>query len=161
MAWNRSLSRVRVGQSNLPAHKRSTGSQVVKYLPSLRRGHTTSLRRGIVKLLPDCPKERRGGDHQSLFPSVRGDRLSRDALEYLVRKHALVAAASCRSLKAKRARSFSSADRLAGPSRRRSQRPRAGALTRPSRLAGRTRSVNFGCRSSPPSPLHDRGLRPK
>jgi integrase/recombinase XerD len=33
---------------------------------------------------------------------MRGDRLSRDALEHLVRKYALVASASCPSLKAKR-----------------------------------------------------------
>jgi hypothetical protein len=41
------------------------------------------------------------GADQALFPSMRGDCLSRDALEHLVRKHALIASASCPSFKAK------------------------------------------------------------
>jgi site-specific recombinase XerD len=45
---------------------------------------------------------RRGGDDHPLFATMRGDRLSRDALEHLVRKHALVASASCPSLVGKR-----------------------------------------------------------
>jgi site-specific recombinase XerD len=62
--------------------------------------HPTSA--GYRQLLEQWLRERRGGDDQVLFPSMRGDRLSRDALEHLVRKHALVASASCPSLKAKR-----------------------------------------------------------
>jgi integrase/recombinase XerD len=37
-----------------------------------------------------------------LYPSIRGERMSRDALERLVRKHTAVASASCGTLIAKR-----------------------------------------------------------
>jgi site-specific recombinase XerD len=47
-------------------------------------------------------KERRGSPDDPLFPSLRGDRLSRDALEHLVRKHSQIAAVSCPSLAGKR-----------------------------------------------------------
>jgi site-specific recombinase XerD len=47
-------------------------------------------------------KERRGSADDPLFPSIRGDRLSRDALEHLVHKHTEVAAVSCPSLANKR-----------------------------------------------------------
>jgi integrase/recombinase XerD len=67
-----------------------------------RKERCTPLRRDTVKLLEQWLRERRGGDDQPLFPSTRGDHLSRDALEHLVRKYALVASASCPSLKAKR-----------------------------------------------------------
>ena len=67
-----------------------------------RKERCTPLRRATVKLLEQWLRERRGGDDQPLFPSMRGDRLSRDALEHLVRKYALVASASCPSLKTKR-----------------------------------------------------------
>jgi integrase/recombinase XerD len=55
-----------------------------------------------VKLLEQWLRERRGGGDQPLFATIRGDRLSRDALEHLVHKHALVASASCLSLVGKR-----------------------------------------------------------
>jgi site-specific recombinase XerD len=67
-----------------------------------RKERCTPLRRDTVKLLEQWLRERRGGDDQPLFPSMRGDRLSRDALEHLVRKHAVVASASCSSLGTKR-----------------------------------------------------------
>jgi integrase/recombinase XerD len=67
-----------------------------------RKERCTPLRRDTVSLLEQWLRGRRGGDDQALFPSMRGDRLSRDALEHLVRKHTLVASASCPSLKAKR-----------------------------------------------------------
>jgi integrase/recombinase XerD len=66
-----------------------------------RKQRCTPLRRDTVKLLEQWLRERRGDD-QPLFPSMRGDRLSRDALEHLVRKYAIAASASCPSLKAKR-----------------------------------------------------------
>jgi site-specific recombinase XerD len=62
----------------------------------------TPLRRDTVKLLEQWLRERHGGDDQPLFPSMRGDRLSRDALEHLVRRHVQIAAASCPSLRTKR-----------------------------------------------------------
>jgi hypothetical protein len=43
-------------------------------------------------------KARRGAGDQPLFPSTRGDKMSRDALEHLVRKHSLMASRSCPSL---------------------------------------------------------------
>ena len=67
-----------------------------------RKERCTPLRRDTVKLLEQWLRERRGGDDQPLFATMRGDRLSRDALEHLVRKHALVASASCPSLVGKR-----------------------------------------------------------
>jgi integrase/recombinase XerD len=67
-----------------------------------RKERCTPLRRDTVSLLEQWLRERRGGDDQALFPSMRGDRLSRDALEHLVRKYTLVASSSCPSLKAKR-----------------------------------------------------------
>jgi site-specific recombinase XerD len=47
-------------------------------------------------------KERGGGEDQPLFPTMRGDRLSRDALEHLVRRHGEAAARSCSSLAGRR-----------------------------------------------------------
>ena len=67
-----------------------------------RKERCTPLRRDTVKLLELWLRERRGGDDQPLFPTMRGDRLSRDALEHLVRRHAFTASASCPSLGAKR-----------------------------------------------------------
>lgn len=67
-----------------------------------RKERCTPLRRDTVKLLEQWLRERRSGDEQPLFATMRGYRLSRDALEHLVRKHALVASASCPSLVGKR-----------------------------------------------------------
>ena len=46
--------------------------------------------------------EQKGGDDDPLFPSMRGNKLSRDAVELLVEKHTKVAAHSCASLIGKR-----------------------------------------------------------
>ena len=67
-----------------------------------RKERCTPLRRDTVKLLEQWLRERRGGDGHPLFPTMRGERLSRDALEHLVRRHALTASASCPSLVGKR-----------------------------------------------------------
>jgi integrase len=58
-----------------------------------RKERCTPLRRDTQWL-----RERRGGDDHPLFPSMRGDRLSRDALEHIVRRHTQIASASCPSL---------------------------------------------------------------
>jgi integrase/recombinase XerD len=76
------------------AHIRCTGKG--------RKERSTPLRRDTVSVLEQWLRERCGSDDQPLFPSIRGDRLSRDALEHLVHKYAIVASASCPSLKAKR-----------------------------------------------------------
>ena len=66
-----------------------------------RKERATPLRRETVKLLTAWI----GNDKDQsspLFPSIRGERLSRDALEHLVRKHCLTAARACPSIGAKR-----------------------------------------------------------
>ena len=66
-----------------------------------RKERCTPLRRDTAKLLAAWIGDRRD-DNRPLFPSIRGERLSRDALEHLVRKHCLTASRSCPSLAAKR-----------------------------------------------------------
>ncbi|WP_223565156.1 tyrosine-type recombinase/integrase [Agrobacterium tumefaciens] len=66
-----------------------------------RKERSTPLRRDTVKLIQGWIGERRDSD-SPLFPSIRGERLSRDALEHLVRKHCLTASRACPSLTSKR-----------------------------------------------------------
>jgi integrase/recombinase XerD len=63
-----------------------------------RKERCTPLRRDTVNALETWLKERQGDADQPLFPSIRGDWLSRDALEHLVRKHSQTASRSCLSL---------------------------------------------------------------
>lgn len=66
-----------------------------------RKERATPLRRDTAKLLAawiGIDKD----ESRPLFPSIRGERLSRDALEHLVRKHCLTAARACPSIGAKR-----------------------------------------------------------
>ena len=56
------------------------------------------LRRGFRAWL----RERDGADGEPLFVCDRGDRLSRDAVELIVRKHVDLAARTCPTLKGKR-----------------------------------------------------------
>lgn len=67
-----------------------------------RKERCTPLRRDTAKMIETWFKELRGDPDQPLFPSIRGDKMSRDALEHLVRKHSLAAARSCPSLASKR-----------------------------------------------------------
>lgn len=67
-----------------------------------RKHRTTPLRRETVKVLAAWLKERNGADTDPLFPSIRGTRLSRDALEDIVRRHVHTASRSCPSLIGKR-----------------------------------------------------------
>ena len=55
-----------------------------------------------IKALTVWLKERQGLPEDPLFPSNRGRPLSRDAVEWLIAKHANVAAARCPTLRAKR-----------------------------------------------------------
>ena len=66
-----------------------------------RKERSTPLRRDTAKLLAAWIADRsdNGGP---LFPSIRGERLSRDALEHLVRKHCLTANRGCPSIGSKR-----------------------------------------------------------
>ncbi len=66
------------------------------------KGRSTPLRRDTAKLIELWVGDRRDAD-SPLLPSIRGERLSRDALEHLVRKHCLTASRTCPSIAGKRA----------------------------------------------------------
>ena len=78
-----------------------TGAHI-RCLGKGRKERSTPLRRDTAKVLQTWLKERRGAGDQPLFPTTRGDKMSRDALEHLVRKHSLTASRSCPSLAGKR-----------------------------------------------------------
>jgi len=67
-----------------------------------RKQRCTPLRQEIIKVLDVRLKERAGMDDDPLFPTMRGTKLSRDALERLVQKHTVVASQSCPPLTGKR-----------------------------------------------------------
>jgi integrase/recombinase XerD len=60
-----------------------------------RKQRCTPLRRETIKVLEVWLRERAGGDSEPLFPTIRGTRLSRDALEGVVRRHTLSASRLC------------------------------------------------------------------
>jgi site-specific recombinase XerD len=66
-----------------------------------RKERSTPLRRDTAKLIQGWIGERLDSN-SPLFPSIRGERLSRDALEHLVRKHCLTASRTCPTLVSKR-----------------------------------------------------------
>ncbi len=63
-----------------------------------RKERCTPLRRETARLLEAWIRERNVGEEKPLFPTLRGDHLSRDALERLVRRHGETAARSRPSL---------------------------------------------------------------
>ncbi len=63
-----------------------------------RKERSTPLRRETARLLEAWITERNVRDEAPLFPTLRGDHLSRDALESLVRRHGATAARSRPSL---------------------------------------------------------------
>jgi integrase/recombinase XerD len=67
-----------------------------------RKQRSTPLRKETLKLLEVWLRERGGTDSDPLFPTIRGTKLSRDALEHLVQKHTLTASKTCSSLVGKR-----------------------------------------------------------
>jgi integrase/recombinase XerD len=67
-----------------------------------RKQRATPLHRETLQVLEVWLKERGGADPDPLFPTRRGGKLSRDALEHLVRRHTLSASKSCPSLSSKR-----------------------------------------------------------
>ncbi len=67
-----------------------------------RRQRSTPLRRDTVRTLQAWLKERSGQADDPVFPTIRGDRLSRDAVEHIVRKYVLAASRACASLVGKR-----------------------------------------------------------
>ena len=67
-----------------------------------RKQRATPLRRETLQVLETWLQERGGAAPDPLFPTQRGDKLSRDALEHLVRRHTTAATKACPSLKSKR-----------------------------------------------------------
>ena len=67
-----------------------------------RKERSTPLRKDSVRALRAWRAEQGGEDDRPLFVSNRGDRLSRDAVERIVRKYVNVAAGNCATLKNKR-----------------------------------------------------------
>jgi site-specific recombinase XerD len=67
-----------------------------------RKQRSTPLRQETLKVLEVWLRERAGGEGDPLFPTIRGAKLSRDALELIVRRHTLSASRSCPSLTGKR-----------------------------------------------------------
>jgi site-specific recombinase XerD len=67
-----------------------------------RKERCTPLRKKCVKVLRNWLHERNGHPESPLFPNARGTRLSRDGVEYLLRKHVITATKQCQSLKKKR-----------------------------------------------------------
>lgn len=65
-----------------------------------RKERATPLRRETAKLLAAWIGDSK--ESRPLFPSIRGEPLSRDALEHLVRKHCLTASRACPSIGSKR-----------------------------------------------------------
>ena len=59
-----------------------------------RKRRATPLKGETVTVLNNWLKERRGSAYDPLFPTMRGDKMSRDALEYLVKRHIKTASAS-------------------------------------------------------------------
>jgi len=77
-----------------------TGAHI-RCLGKGRKERATPLRRDTAKLLATWIGTDKD-EGKPLFPSIRGERLSRDALEHLVRKHCLTATRTCPSIGAKR-----------------------------------------------------------
>jgi site-specific recombinase XerD len=74
----------------------------VRCLGKGRKERATPIRKDSVKLLRGWVIERDGNADEPLFVSNRNERLSRDAVEQIVRKHVNAAAKVCPSLKKKR-----------------------------------------------------------
>ncbi len=67
-----------------------------------RKQRATPFRRETVLVMKNWLKERCGSGHDPLFPTLRGNKMSRDALEHLVKRHIKTASKSCPSLIGKR-----------------------------------------------------------
>lgn len=78
-----------------------TGAHV-RCLGKGRKQRCTPLRPETAKMLGAWLSERLGLPGDPLFPSIRRDRLSRDAVERLITKYTHLAAQTCASLKGKR-----------------------------------------------------------
>jgi integrase/recombinase XerD len=77
-----------------------TGAHV-RCLGKGRKQRCTPLRPETTRAMAAWLRERRGQPEQPVFPSIRGGRLSRDAIERLIAKYTKAAQHSCPSLKRK------------------------------------------------------------
>jgi site-specific recombinase XerD len=77
-----------------------TGAHV-RCLGKGRKQRCTPLRPETAKMLQGWLRERRGLPENPAFPSIRGGRLSRDAVEHLINKYSHRAEPTCPSLKRK------------------------------------------------------------
>jgi integrase/recombinase XerD len=78
-----------------------TGAHV-RCLGKGRKQRCTPLRPETAKMLEAWLRERLGLPQDPVFPSIRGEKLSRDAIERLITKYTHLAAQTCPSLKGKR-----------------------------------------------------------
>lgn len=67
-----------------------------------RKQRATPLRRETVVIMKRWMKEHRSAEHDPLFPTMHGNKMSRDALEHLVKRHVKSASKICPSLLGKR-----------------------------------------------------------
>jgi integrase/recombinase XerD len=67
-----------------------------------RKERCTPLRKEAAAVLRSWLRERKAGAEAPLFPNARGGPLSRDGVEYSIRRHVTTAAKRCPSLKKKR-----------------------------------------------------------
>lgn len=74
----------------------------VRCLGKGRKQRCTPLRPETTRTMDAWLRERRGQPEQPVFPSIRGGRLSRDAIERLIAKYTNVAQHTCPSLKRKK-----------------------------------------------------------
>jgi len=77
-----------------------TGAHV-RCLGKGRKQRCTPLRPETAKMLDVWLRERKGRPEDPVFPSIRGGRLSRDAVERLITKYTHLAARTCLSLRRK------------------------------------------------------------
>jgi integrase/recombinase XerD len=67
-----------------------------------RKERGTPLRRDVAAVVANWLHEQGGSPGDVVFPTIRGGRLSRDAVERLVRRHARAAARQCPSMNSKK-----------------------------------------------------------
>ncbi len=63
-----------------------------------RKQRSTPFRSKTVEIMKNWLKECRGSNHDPLFPTMRKTKMSRDALEHLVKRHIKTATENCSSL---------------------------------------------------------------
>jgi site-specific recombinase XerD len=96
-----------------------------------RKERCTPLRRSTVLVLQAWTKERGGGPDDPLFPTRRGTRLSRDAVEALVDRHAATAARAAVAAGEERDAARAAALLRHGAAARRGRPRRSGSMARP------------------------------